>query len=312
VPGSHVSLIHVKPLLFVVTGAVVIASAGVIFFPNFRHAALVAAGRGRGCTYARAWAIEAEKNELTATKDRILAGSRLLQKEYKGLELYSTPYGNFWVTEGSRFTLPFNLAEEVTHIYGAGERYVHPGDVVLDCGANVGVFTRFALNAGARLVVAIEPAPENIECLRRNFQAEIEAHRVIVYPKGVWDKEDTLEMLIDQSDQAADSFVIHRTGAKPSVKLPLTTIDRLAAELALDRVDFIKMDIEGAEVRALQGAADTLKRFHPRMSLSAYHQDDHPVEIPKAARAAWPGYHVECGPCNALPRAVRPDVLYFF
>jgi FkbM family methyltransferase len=302
----------VKPLIISVAGVVVAASACVIFCPPVRQLAQVAAGRGNGCTYQRAWRIGAEKDELTREKDRILAASQLVEKEHNGLELYSTPYGKFWAPKGSHYTLPFNLAEETTHIYGTGQRFVHPGDVVLDCGANIGVFTRFALDAGARVVVAIEPAPDNIECLRRNFKPEIEAGRVIVYPKGVWDKEDTLELLVDPEDQAADSFVIHRQGAKALANVPLTTIDHMAAELKLDRVDFIKMDIEGAEVRALRGGADTLKRYHPRMSLSAYHQEEHPVEIPKAARAAWPNYQVECGPCAALKSGVRPDVLYFF
>jgi hypothetical protein len=93
--------------------------------------------------------------------------------------------------------------------------------------------------------------------------------------------------------------------------VPLTTIDKLVDELKLARVDFIKMDIEGAEVKALLGARSTLQRFHPRMSLSVYHHPAHPVEVPQAALAAWPSYSVECGPCNALSASVRPDVFYF-
>ena len=60
-----------------------------------------------------------------------------------------------------------------------------------DCGAHVAVT---ALKRGAKLVVAIEPAPENIECLRRNFSTEIEKGKVIIYPKGVWNKDDFLPM----------------------------------------------------------------------------------------------------------------------
>ncbi|MBI5282419.1 MAG: FkbM family methyltransferase [Candidatus Solibacter usitatus] len=298
--------------ILVVLSLVLVALGVALAVSNpLRHWALAQAGRGNGCSPARAWAIEAEKRELTRVKDEILSRTRLLEKEHKGLELYATPYGKFWAPEGSRYILPFNLAEQATHIYGEGERFVRKGDVVLDCGANVGTFARFALNAGARLVVAIEPAPDNLECLRRNFAPEVAEKRLVIYPKGVWDKDDTLEFLVDPDNQAADSFVIHRQGAKAVARLPLTTIDKLASELALDRVDFIKMDIEGAEVKALQGAKETIGRYHPRMALSVYHQDDHPVEVPKAARAAWPGYQVECGPCNAVPGAVRADVMYF-
>ena len=88
--------------------------------------------------------------------------------------------------------LAHNLAEQERRIYMAGSVNVNAGDTVLDCGANVGVFTRVALAAGAKQVVAIEPAPDNVACLRRNFASEIAAGRVIVYPKGVWDKDDVL------------------------------------------------------------------------------------------------------------------------
>lgn len=309
---ARASLIAVKRLASFGSCLLALAGAAGWFYLPLRFALIAAAGRGNGCPPAHAWAIPAEKKVLTRVKDDILAKSRLLQKEYKGLELYETPYGLFWTPNGSRYILPFNLAEEATHIYGAGRHFVRPGEVVLDCGANVGVFTRFALNAGARLVVAIEPAPDNLECLRRNFRNEIEQRRVILVPKGVWDREDTLELRVDPENQAADTFVIPLQSATGSVRVPLTTIDHLVSELALDRVDFVKMDIEGAEVRALQGARETLQRFHPRMSLSVYHQDDHPVEVPRAARAAWPAYRVECGPCNAPSETrVRPDVLFF-
>ncbi len=300
-----------KRLVIVVCTLAVLAAGALAIHAPLRHFGLALIGRGNACSPGRAWAIEAEKRELTRVKDEILSKQRLLQKEHNGLELYSTPYGEFWAPAGSQYTLPFNLAEEVTHIYGTGARFVQKGDIVLDCGANVGVFARFALDAGAGKVIAIEPAPDNVECLRRNFKKEIEDGRLVVYPKGVWDKEDFLELLVDPENQAADSFVIHREGAKAMAKVPLTTIDNLVTELKLERVDFIKMDIEGAEVKALFGAKATLAKYHPRMSLSVYHHEAHPVEVPQAARAAWPAYQVECGPCNAVPGAVRADVLYF-
>ena len=74
-------------------------------------------------------------------KDRILAGSHLM-KEDSGLELWSTPKGDYWIPKGNRYVLPFNLAEMEQHIYGTGEHFIHAGDVVLDCGASDGDFTR--------------------------------------------------------------------------------------------------------------------------------------------------------------------------
>jgi len=100
--------------------------------------------------------------------------------------------------------LIYDLAEQKRNIYG---NRIRPGDVVLDAGANIGVFTRKALWAGASKVVAIEPAPENLECLQRNFAAEIADGRVVLYPKGVWDKDDVLKLRVDPTDSARDTFV---------------------------------------------------------------------------------------------------------
>src|SRR5438093_2776105 len=109
------------------------------------------------------------------------------------------------------------------------------------------MYTREALYSGARLVLAIEPAPGNLECFRRNMSREIASGRVIVYPKGVWDKEDMLVLNEDPNNSAADSFVMKAENSNVAVrKIPLTTIDLLVAEMALPKVDMIKMDIKGA------------------------------------------------------------------
>jgi FkbM family methyltransferase len=277
-----------------------------------RLAAWYYLGRAQGCPLENSLQAPAEIASQIATKDRILYASKKLQTDEKGFELWQTPHGEYWIPKGSHFVLPFNLAEQARNIYTPGDVHVKSGDVVLDCGANIGVYTRKALDAGAAKVIAIEPAPENLECLRRNFKSEIEAGKVVVYPKGVWDKDDMLTLHVDPHNSAADSFLIEREGHTDERKIPLTTIDKLVAELKLDRVDFIKMDIEGAEVRALHGARAAIAKNHPRMALSTYHAPDHPVEVPKAVRAAWDGYRSACGVCAELPFGLRPDIMFFY
>lgn len=276
-----------------------------------RLALWVALGRSPECPFANAVRADANLKEQIAAKDRILKASKLLETDAEGYRLYQTPDGPYWIPKGSDYVLPFNLAEQERDIYGTGGNGVRKGDVVLDCGANIGVYTRKALNAGASLVVAIEPAPENIECLRRNFRQEIEARRVIVYPKGVWDKDDFLTLNVDPQNSAADSFLIQRQGAQAVEKVPLTTIDKLAAELNLERVDYIKMDIEGAEPNAITGARQTITKHHPRLALSAYHAPDHPQTLPRMVKEIWAGYRMACGPCAEANYGVRPDVLFF-
>ena len=295
------------PLVALAAG---LTAAGFVF-PPVKLFALAVAGRSPVCPMQNALQAAENLKLQIKYKDQILNSSKLIEKDPKGYHLWQTPRGRWWIPEGDDFVLPFNLAEQERKIYGTGEQDVQKGSVVLDCGANIGVFTRVALDRGARLVVAIEPAPENIESLKRNFPAEIAAGKVIVYEKGVWDKDDTLLLKRDPNNTAADSFVMLKDGSK-GVNVPLTTIDKLVAELKLDSVDYIKMDIEGAEQRALTGGMGTIGKFHPRLSLSAYHMPDDPVKIPQIVKKAWPGYSMECGPCaETEDHRIRPDVLYF-
>ncbi len=282
-----------------------------IFYPPFRFFALKAVGRAPDCPWANAIAVADNQRDQIRYHNEFVRGSKVLETDPAGYELLETPRGRWWIPTGNEFVLPFNLAEQEREVYGTGDRAVHPGDTVLDCGGNVGTFTRTALRHGAKLVVAFEPAPENIEVYRRNFKQEIAAGKVILVPKGVWDKEDTLMLKRDPHNNAADSFILLSDGSH-AVAAPLTTIDIAVAELKLDHVDFMKLDIEGAEVRALHGARQTLTRFHPRMSIAAEHYATDAVEIPKAVKSLVANYEVTCGPClETKDGHIRPDVLFF-
>lgn len=272
---------------------------------------IAVSGRSPHCPFSHAIRATTHSEHLVATKDRILAASRLVEEDPNGLALWETPYGPFWIPAVARYTLPFNLAEEELGIYSSPEVPIRPGDIVLDCGANVGVYARAALEAGASLVVAIEPLPVNIECLRLNFSSEIDSGRLIVYPKGVWDSDDVLTLHVNPANTADASFVTSPSPSAIEMMLPLTTIDKLAAELNLPRVDLIKMDIEGSEPRALRGAAQTLARHQPRLAISAYHAEDHPALIPQIVTEIQPAYRMVCGPCTETETGIRPDTLLF-
>jgi FkbM family methyltransferase len=233
-----------------------------------------------------------------------------LQTTEAGLDLWSTPQGNMWTVHGEQMLI-FLEWEQAHDIYEPAGHEVRRGDIVLDCGANIGVFTRKALSRGAALVVAIEPAPQTLNALRRNFDAEIRAGRVIVYPKGVWDRESELDLTVDQVNNGMNSVVLTTERTARKVRVPLTTIDHIVADLHLPRVDFIKMDIEGAEKPALLGGRDTIRRFRPRMSISTEHLPDDTTAIPALLKQIETRYtHRGCD-CEADRGRVRPSVLAF-
>ena len=80
----------------------------------------------------------------------------------------------------------------------------------------------------------------------------------------------------------------------------------LVTVTVLDRVDFIKMDIEGAEVQALEGAANTVARFRPRMAVSTEHQRTDPDTIPGVVHRLWPQAIAEYGPYAPAAGRISP------
>ena len=302
----------VKPvqIVKVLTGGIVLANV-LYFIPSARLFCLYAMGRTSHCPLTQTIHSFDTLSRRVDIGNKLDHSKRLLEKDPSGYHLWETTMGRYWVPERNDETLTDNLSEQATKVYGTGANGVQRGDIVLDCGANVGVFVREALADGAKLVVAIEPAPENIECLRRNFKAETAAGTVVVVPQGVWDRDDVLTMHIDANNSARNSIVGRFGPALAEVKVPLTTIDKLVAQLKLERIDFIKMDIEGAEGRALAGAKDTLNRYHPRMAIAMEHLENDPVRIPQIVYAEAPSYQIKCGDCIDKVTRVRPDVLFF-
>jgi len=267
----------------------------------------LAKDRDPHCSLSDAWR---ETVPATAVASRrIEREMHVLQTDGK-LQQIATPAGAFWVPGGDILALAEELAEQVDDEYGGDSRGVQANDIVLDCGASAGTFTRAALRRGAKLVVAIEPAPWALECLRRNLRDEIQSGRVILYPKGVWDHEDSLQLNVPpgMASTAGTVALSRPNGVVASV--PLTTIDRIAADLHLERVDFIKMDIEGAEPNALRGAVQTVKQFHPRMAISLEHRASDPATLPELTRQLWPAYTAECGPCANMSGHLQPLVMF--
>jgi FkbM family methyltransferase len=289
---------------------IVALAAAYIWYPPARLLGFVAMGRSPVCPIGKALKSRARQEEVGHIKDRIFLASKLV-KEESGLELWDTPKGPFWIPKGNRYVLPYNLAEMESHEYGQGEHFIHAGDIVFDCGASDGDFTREALKAGAAKVIALEITPDSLECLRRNLADEIAAGKVVVYPKGVWDKDDVLTMYVDETNFAANS-VVGGPGMQPSVQVPLTTIDKVVAELNLPRVDFIKMDVEGAESNALTGARNTLTRFKPRLAITAEHNANDQFELPKVIRNIRGDYQMDCVQCFEANGRIFPDVLIFW
>jgi FkbM family methyltransferase len=282
-----------------------------------RLAWLKASGAATHCPWPALLRLPEDVERLTAARARF---QRELTVEAEdpvlGAVRIRTRGRSFWLRKDAKIMdgpalLAYLLADHEM-MSSVDPNYVRHGDIVIDVGAHVGVFTASALDHGAAKVLMIEPDPVNVECLRRNFSRELASGRVILVPEGAWSNEGTLKLYRGLANSGMNTMVLPEDGAG-YVEVKTRPIDQMVAGAGLTRVDFIKMDIEGAERDALRGAARTLARWKPRLMLDAYHQPDDPDVLPAVIRAANPAYQSVCVSCGIEPTvngsSVRPYLL---
>jgi FkbM family methyltransferase len=149
------------------------------------------------------------------------------------------------------------------------ENELEPADVLIDVGAHVGVHALGAarrlreLSAGGR-VIAFEPTSDSAAAIRA--AAARNGLDVEVVEAALGDHEGTVELFADPRYGGHDAGVRSQFGEGEVVQqAPLTTLDAWAAATGLERLDVVKLDIEGAEILALRGAQETLRRLRPRL-----------------------------------------------
>ena len=171
--------------VFIVVGAFVLVLAVAAWtYPPLFPWGLALAGRMPMCTSDEV--LRGAEMRYAVEKEVGQQGLRFVRAEPEGYELWTSTMGKYWTPRGRSGSLAYRLAQQKVDIYGWERGGIREGDVVIDCGAPVGVTALKAIELGASQVVVVEPEPTNLECLRRNLQEHIDAGRVILYPKPVW------------------------------------------------------------------------------------------------------------------------------
>ncbi|ESR22630.1 FkbM family methyltransferase [Lutibaculum baratangense] len=147
---------------------------------------------------------------------------------------------------------------------------VEPGMVCVDVGANFGYHTLALahLCGPAGRVVAVEPNPMALEWLRRTMHLNGFRRRTRIEGVALGDTPTGSLRLVWPAGEPKNARVIKGKVSPPhlqSTTVPVTSLDRLLAEE--DRVDFLKIDAEGAEVAILRGGLDTLRTHRPHLVL---------------------------------------------
>lgn len=165
---------------------------------------------------------------------------------------------------GSRFVRGTYDGDEIEGLLAR----LAPGDVFYDVGAHIGYYSMAAaLRVGeAGRVYAFEPLPLNLKMLRGHVDAN-RMQNIEVIAAGV--SAAPGETFFDLAGGTGRG----RLGARGELRVELVSIDELVATGRARPPSLIKMDIEGAELLALQGARQTLAQHHPQILLSVHGED---------------------------------------
>ena len=111
--------------------------------------------------------------------------------------------------------------------------------------------------------------------------------RCEVLNAAVWSEDGEVSY---EGGEEQGYHVMSEGGGPSDRKVAARTIDSIFHQFGLDAVDYLKMDIEGAELKALQGAEGTIRAFRPRLAISIYHREDDFIEIPRYLNGLGLGY----------------------
>lgn len=201
--------------------------------------------------------------------------------------IFSVPYAgtDVWVK-----CIPSNVATTfLSDQYRFDRGGVHikaeAGDYVVDGGGCFGdTALAFAADIGAEgRVYTFDPILKHCEIMREAFQMNPRlASRICLFDVGLADSNSA-------RDTARSGPQSINPGARLEEGLPTRAIDSLVDSGEIERIDFLKMDIEGSELVALQGGEKALRRWRPRLAISLYHRPEDLFSIP-----LWLG-SLECG-----------------
>jgi FkbM family methyltransferase len=146
---------------------------------------------------------------------------------------------------------------------------VKEDSIVLDVGANIGFYSLTLSNAiKSGQVYSFEAVPDTYKKLSTNIENSSKNDQVTAFNLGAWNKKEEVTFSLPDSDNIGAFTAGSVSGESTrTCQATMTTLDSFVEENKLSKVDFIKMDIEGAELNALKGAHELLEKFKPTILL---------------------------------------------
>ena len=157
-------------------------------------------------------------------------------------------------------------------------------DIVIDGGGYVGdTALWFSKHIGEDgKVFCFEPFDSNFAVLMENIKNN-NIKNIIPEQFGLWGNKTILKI-----NGTSSGAFIDKTG----FNIHVVSIDEFVKNNKLQKINFIKLDIEGAELNALEGAKETIKKFKPKLAICVYHKKKDIIEIPEYIMRLVPEYKI--------------------
>lgn len=182
--------------------------------------------------------------------------------------------------------------------------HIRPGDTVVDVGANIGVYTMLAaeLAGPAGHVHAFEPDPQSMCYLLTNVSRNGLAERVTLWNLAASDRSANARLYLDVKTARTTSLRADAYSPDAQRREPLVVATAMLDELITQPPRFVKIDVEGAELAVLAGAARLLREHHPVLLVEVL-----PDNLPAAAGLLVPlGYSLFDADSGVPLGSVRP------
>lgn len=148
------------------------------------------------------------------------------------------------------------------------EKHLHVNATFIDVGAHIGGISIRAASR-CRQVIAIEPDPRNFTYLLENIKLN-NVNNIVPILAAAWREHSLVKLGLSEVSTHSSAKDIHSSERMSIIYLPSISIDMLVMYLNIEKIDLVKIDVEGAEVEVLEGMVGTLEEYRPILLIEAH------------------------------------------